>query len=107
MYFDKNHDKACAPFKPGEIELFTDIDFSTPFMLADRGDCSFVTKVRNIENAGMAVAIVVDSRKEDVNNIIMSDDGTGAGLRIPSMLITHKDGQKLIDFMNTASLEEL
>lgn len=76
-------------------------------MLADRGQCSFVTKVRNIENAGMAVAIVVDSRKEDVNNIIMSDDGTGAGLRIPSMLISHSDGAKLIDFMNTASVEEL
>jgi len=37
----------------------------------------------------------------------MSDDGSGAGLRIPSMLISHKDGQKLIDFMNTASVEEL
>lgn len=37
----------------------------------------------------------------------MSDDGTGAGIRIPSMLISKKDGQKLIDFINTASKEEI
>lgn len=32
----------------------------TPFMLADRGKCSFVTKVRNMEDAGAAVGIVID-----------------------------------------------
>lgn len=33
----------------------------------------------------------------------MSDDGTGAGLRIPSVLIGMRDGQKLMDFFNSAS----
>jgi len=33
----------------------------TPFMLADRGGCSFVTKVRNMEDAGAAVGIVIDN----------------------------------------------
>ena len=38
----------------------------------------------------------------------MSDDGTGHGIRIPSVLISKKDGQKLIDFITTqASPEEL
>jgi len=42
----------------------------TPFMLADRGGCSFVDKVRNMEDAGAAVGIVVDSSDEDINEII-------------------------------------
>ena len=37
----------------------------------------------------------------------MSDDGTGHGIRIPSVLISKKDGQKLIDFMTSASPAEL
>ena len=80
----------------------------TPFMLADRGECSFVQKVRNMENAGAAVGIVVDSSNESIGDIVMSDDGSGAGIRIPSMLISKKDGLKLINFMtNTASKKEL
>jgi hypothetical protein len=37
----------------------------------------------------------------------MTDDGSGAGLRIPSMLVSKEDGDKLIDFMETASKKEL
>ena len=79
----------------------------TPFMISDRGDCSFVSKVRHMEEAGAAVGIVVDNKNEDVNSIIMSDDGTGAGIRLPSMLIGKGDGKKLVDFISTASKEQL
>ena len=79
----------------------------TPFMVADRGDCTFVTKVRNMEDAGVAVAIIVDNVKEGVNQIIMTDDGSGAGIRIPSLLISEKDGNKLINYLKTASPSEL
>ena len=79
----------------------THLDF-TPFYLADRGDCTFVEKVRNIEEAGAGLAMIVDNKKEDVSKIVMSDDGSGAGLRIPSMLISYEDGQKLIDFMKSS-----
>ena len=37
----------------------------------------------------------------------MSDDGTGAGIRLPSLLISKRDGKKLIDFLNTASEDDL
>ena len=36
----------------------------------------------------------------------MTDDGTGSGIRIPSMLISKKDGQKLLDFLETATPAE-
>lgn len=92
-----------------EVKFTTDADGDiTPFYIAERGgDCSFVKKVRNMENIGVAVAIIIDNTDEEIENVIMSDDGTGGGIRIPSMLISKKDGQKLIDFLKRASDEEL
>jgi hypothetical protein len=60
-----------------------------------------------MENIGVAVAIIVDDSEEDIENVIMSDDGTGGGIRIPSMLIGKTDGKKLIDYLKRASDEEL
>ena len=80
----------------------------TPFMVAARGGCSFVTKVRNMEEIGTAVGIVIDNKeREDPDSIVMSDDGSGAGIRIPSMLISKKDGDKLLEFLKSASKEEM
>jgi hypothetical protein len=61
-------------------------------MIANRGGCSFVEKVRNMEDAGAGVAIVMDHTNEDTERLVMVDDGTGAGIRIPSMIISKKDG---------------
>lgn len=60
-----------------------------------------------MEDAGVAVAIVVDNSDEDIDSIVMSDDGSGAGIRIPSMLISKKAGEKMLDFAKTATKEEL
>jgi hypothetical protein len=65
-----------------------------------------VKKVRNMENIGVAVAIIYDDKEENIDDVIMSDDGTGGGIRIPSMLLGKTDGKKLIDFMKRASDSE-
>ena len=70
-----------------------------PIIVVKIGECSFVKKVRNIEWAGGKAGIVVDDKIEDIQYIIMSDDGTGSGIRIPSMLIGRSDGANLIDFI--------
>jgi len=67
-------------------------------VLLDRGNCSFVTKVRNAERAGASLVVVIDDREEDISNVIMGDDGTGMGIRIPSMLIGKDSGKILKDF---------
>ncbi len=64
-------------------------------------------KVRNLEAIGVAVVIVVDDAEEDVDNIIMSDDGTGGGIRIPSMLVGKTDGKKLMEFVKKGSDQDL
>ena len=61
-----------------------------------------------MENIGVAVGIIIDNKvDEEVEGVIMSDDGTGGGLKIPSMLISYTDGQKILDFMKNATFVEL
>lgn len=60
---------------------------ATKIVIVQRGQCSFVTKVRNAERAGASLLVVADHQQEDIQNVIMGDDGTGTGIRIPSMLI--------------------
>jgi hypothetical protein len=62
----------------------------SPIFLVERGNCSFVTMARNVEKAGGALAIIIDTKSENVTDVILSDDGTGAGIEIPSMLINRK-----------------
>ena len=54
--------------------------------------------MRNAERAGASLVVVVDNKAENVTNVIMGDDGTGSGIRIPSMLIGKTDGQILKDY---------
>lgn len=59
-----------------------------------------------MENIGVAVGIVIDEYAEDITNILMSDDGTGGGIRIPSMLISRTDGDILLDWFKSATFKE-
>lgn len=78
-------------------------DTVTKIVVVDRGNCSFVKKVRYAERAGASLVVVVDDRSENVTNVIMGDDGTGSGIRIPSMLIGKDSGQALKDFATVYS----
>lgn len=69
-------------------------------ILVERGECTFVTKTRHIAKEGGQVAIIIDNKEsENVKTVVMSDDGSGAGLEIPSLLIGYKDGQILKNFL--------
>lgn len=57
-----------------------------------------------MENIGVAVGIVIDDHAEFIDNILMSDDGTGGGIRIPSMLISKPDGELLLNWLKSATL---
>jgi len=59
-----------------------------------------------MEKLGVAVAIITDQVKEDIEQIVMSDDGSGGGIQIPSMLISNRDGNKLINFVRRQSDKE-
>jgi len=53
------------------------------------------------------LAVIIDNKpNEDVTSVIMSDDSTGMGIPIPAMLISFADGEKIVNFLETASDEE-
>jgi len=82
--------------------------WKAPYILmVDRGDCSFVQKVRNAQKVGAAGVIIADSTclcrygetctPDDVNEVcediepIMADDGSGADITVPSFLMFKQD----------------
>jgi extracellular elastinolytic metalloproteinase len=69
-------------------------------VLIDRGNCSFVTKVHNVEKVYGRAAIIINNNEDDVRNIIMSDDGTGEDITIPAVLINKRDGDVIKKFYN-------
>lgn len=97
-YYVDNEDKelACKPMDPVDHPN-TESDHLA-IILVERGSCSFVTKVRNIQRLGGHIAIIIDNRDEELEDIIMGDDGTGSDITIPSVLIKKIDGDKLTKF---------
>jgi hypothetical protein len=53
------------------------------------------------------MALIIDDVKEDVGRVILGDDGTGAGIRIPALLMSSEDGKKVKDWMLKADKDEL
>ena len=92
LWIEEGNENGCKKFTI-DIDGTGDPDTEpSPIVLVERGGCSFVSKVRNIEHAGGRLALIIDNTDEDINNVIMVDDGQGNGIRIPSMLITEKEG---------------
>ena len=102
VYFDPNNsdtDLACNYEKMKNIvtEKTHTID-NAPIVMLDRGKCHFVEKARNVQNAGGKVALIINSDDVNVEQIIMSDDGTASDIMIPLVLISKKDGEVLKDY---------
>lgn len=70
--------------------------------LVRRGLCSFTAKVKVAREKGAHAVIVVDAAdspltREDIQDMIVADDGYGSEISVPSILLSKEDGQKLID----------
>lgn len=71
-------------------------------VMVRRGECTFVTKVKVASAKGAHAVIIVDKEDStltahDLQNIIVADDGYGSTISIPSILISKKDGELLIN----------
>ena len=65
--------------------------------IAQRGNCSFITKVKNMEDAGAIAAIVYDNVTGAVSN--MSGDGSTT-VTIPSVFIPKVNGEQIVNNIN-------
>ena len=52
---------------------------------------------------GGDIALVVDHTQDDFDKLIMSDDGSGVGLHIPSIMISNSDGKFIEKYVNNES----
>lgn len=92
----------------------------TPYLLmVDRGDCTFVNKVRNAQRLGASGVIVADNRcvcsdsecipSDDDDGLcenntpIMADDGSGSDISIPAILLWKSDADKIKSYFRTYS----
>ena len=62
------------------------------------GKCNIMDKVKNIENSGGHLAIIISEKDDNIGGIFMNDEGLGNDISIPAVLISNSDGKKLIDY---------
>ncbi|MDC0230914.1 T9SS-dependent M36 family metallopeptidase, partial [Aureispira] len=80
-----------APINDGCDNVINNSQLSGKIALIDRGDCTFVLKVENAQNAG-AVAVII------VNNVATAPiqmGGTSNNINIPSIMISQNDGNTI------------
>lgn len=92
--------------------------WKAPFILmVDRGDCTFVVKVRNAQKSGAAGVLIADntclcdagdactpdadadSQECETKEPIMADDGSGADITIPSFLLFKQDADPIKEYL--------
>jgi hypothetical protein len=101
LYYDiynEDTDYACKNITTIILEK-EDKEDRYPIVMVDRGNCSFVTKTRHVQNIGGHMAIIVNNNDDPVEDILMIDDGTGADIQIQAVLISKADGQKIKQFI--------
>lgn len=96
---DKEDDYACKPMNKIHENFERKADVF-PIIMVDRGNCTFVTKTRNVQNLGGSLALIINNREdENVENVLMMDDGTGSDIYIPTVIISKIDGEKIKEFL--------
>lgn len=71
-------------------------DLTGAIALVSRGSATFVTKVRNSQNAG-AIGVIIYNNVDDGTTPGMADDGTSSDITIPSIGISYADGHLLLN----------
>lgn len=92
-----DRDMACKPITSIDIGSDFKVDES-PIIMINRGNCTFVKKVKNVEDMGGHVALIVNNVPGSIDYIVMADDGNGRDISIPALLITYEDGKILQDY---------
>lgn len=82
----------CADYSAADIARWPK-DRGGLVVMVDRGNCTFVKKVKHVQSAGAVAAIIVDNKEEPLT-FYMGDDHSGASISIPSLLIHKNDGAK-------------
>ena len=96
------------------LDKFTPIDShqiheNFKILIVKEGGCSQVQKARNAQYAGYNMILIVKDDNADIEKIGISDDGSGNDIFIPITMISKKDGEKIINYIqnNNNSLNKV
>jgi hypothetical protein len=110
LFYPIANQDGCRPFTGKDFDAEwhkEEFDGATTIIImVDRGNCHFVTKVENLQKIGARVAIVEDNLDESVQ-VVMSNDGQGWTINIPSFFIAKRAGDKLKDYMKENPKEKI
>jgi hypothetical protein len=68
-------------------------------LIVKEGGCSQMQKARNAQYAGYNMILIVNDDDTDIEKSGISDDGSGNDIYIPLAIISKKDGEKLINYI--------
>ena len=68
-------------------------------LIVKEGGCPRIQKARNAQYAGYNMILIVNDDDTDIEKIGISDDGSGNNIYIPLVIISKKDGEKLINYI--------
>ena len=86
MHVEKKPDKI--------IELDNKDEIKGNIAVIERGECLFGSKTRSAQKAG-AIGVVIVNKKNTLEIMYLPDKDNGKDIKIPSFMITKKDGKKL------------
>lgn len=92
----------CSPINTSLVDDWPSSN-EAYIVMVERGDCSFTTKVKNAQDVGAKAVIIIDNRDE-ITLPYMADDGTGASIYTPSVLISRKDGGIIIEATSSGTV---
>lgn len=72
-----------------------------------RGGCPLIVKVRNAQNIGASAVLIVNDIEEDINQIVIIDNGTAGDIFIPSYIIPKTAGDKIAKYTTQSKSSEL
>ncbi|KAG2570188.1 hypothetical protein PVAP13_7KG072100 [Panicum virgatum] len=97
--YPKANKKACKSFDDFDISYKAKPGAFPTFLLVDRGDCYFIKKAWNAQNAGAAAILVADDKDEPLITMDTLEESGRANylenITIPSALITKSFGDRL------------
>ena len=73
-------------------------------LIVKEGGCSQMQKARNAQYAGYNMILIVNDDDTDIEKSGISDDGSGNDIYIPLAMISKKDGEKLINYIQNMKL---
>lgn len=94
---DSRNDEGCTDFSEEDKATWRAQELDQAVIaVVHRGECTFVTKVRHVQEMGAQAAIIIDNIPER-GIPYMADDGSGSSISIPSILVNKEQGDIIYD----------